>query len=133
GRLGHRQTKPARRHAGLADEDLGRRDGRPNQEARVPAGGSERVMNQPTPGNGRAVIAIHDLAREYVMGGETVRALDGVSFVVERGEYLAIMGPSGSGKTTLMNILGCLDTPSGGEYRLDGQLVSGLSERELAR
>ena len=90
-------------------------------------------MNQPTPGNGAAVIAIHDLAREYVMGGETVRALDGVSFVVERGEYLAIMGPSGSGKTTLMNILGCLDTPSGGEYRLDGQLVSGLSERELAR
>jgi len=90
-------------------------------------------MNQPTPGTGAAVIAIHDLAREYVMGDETVRALDGVSFVVERGEYLAIMGPSGSGKTTLMNILGCLDTPSGGEYRLDGQLVSGLSERELAR
>jgi putative ABC transport system ATP-binding protein len=90
-------------------------------------------MNSTTPGKGAAVIAIRDLTREYVMGDETVRALDGVSFVVERGEYLAIMGPSGSGKTTLMNLLGCLDTPSGGEYRLDGQLVSGLSERELAR
>ena len=90
-------------------------------------------MNQPTPGKSAEVIAIQNLARAYVMGDETVRALDGVSFVVERGEYVAIMGPSGSGKTTLMNILGCLDTPSGGEYRLDGQLVSGLSERELAR
>jgi putative ABC transport system ATP-binding protein len=88
---------------------------------------------KPAPGKDAVVIAIQDLAREYRMGDETVRALDGVSFVVERGEYLAIMGPSGSGKTTLMNLLGCLDTPSRGEYRLDGQLVSGLSERELAR
>jgi putative ABC transport system ATP-binding protein len=79
------------------------------------------------------VIAVKDLERDYRMGGEIVRALAGVSFTVERGEYVAIMGPSGSGKSTLMNVLGCLDTPSGGEYWLDGQRVSGLSERDLAR
>jgi putative ABC transport system ATP-binding protein len=86
-----------------------------------------------TSGNGHAVIAVKDLERDYRMGGEIVRALAGVSFTVERGEYVAIMGPSGSGKSTLMNVLGCLDTPSGGEYWLDGQRVSGLSERDLAR
>ncbi|HKB76790.1 MAG TPA: ABC transporter ATP-binding protein [Myxococcales bacterium] len=85
------------------------------------------------PANGTPVIAVKDLERDYRMGDETVRALAGVSFTVERGEYVAIMGPSGSGKSTLMNVLGCLDTPSGGEYWLDGQRVSGLSERELAR
>jgi putative ABC transport system ATP-binding protein len=83
--------------------------------------------------NGKPVITVKDLARDYQMGGETVHALAGVSFSIERGEYVAIMGPSGSGKSTLMNLIGCLDTPTGGEYWLDGQRVSGLSERELAR
>jgi putative ABC transport system ATP-binding protein len=87
----------------------------------------------PAPSDGAPVIAVRDLEREYVMGSETVRALAGVSFTVERGEYVAIMGPSGSGKSTLMNLLGCLDTPTRGEYWLDGQRVSGLSERDLAR
>ena len=86
-----------------------------------------------TTAGAKPVIQVRDLERDYQMGDETVRALAGVSFTVERGEYLAIMGPSGSGKSTLMNLLGCLDTPSGGEYWLDGQRVSGLSERELAR
>src|SRR5438876_11736729 len=79
------------------------------------------------------VIAVRNLEREYAMGGETVHALAGVTFTVDHGEYIAIMGPSGSGKSTLMNILGCLDTPTRGEYWLDGDRVSGLSERELAR
>ena len=86
-----------------------------------------------TTAGAKPVIQVRDLERDYQMGDETVRALAGVTFTVERGEYLAIMGPSGSGKSTLMNLLGCLDTPSGGEYWLDGQRVSGLSERELAR
>ena len=85
-------------------------------------------------GNGGApVIAVRHLEREYAMGSETVRALAGVTFTVDHGEYIAIMGPSGSGKSTLMNILGCLDTPTRGEYWLDGERVSGLSERQLAR
>ncbi len=84
-------------------------------------------------GNGAPVIAVRNLEREYAMGGETVRALAGVTFTVDHGEYIAIMWPSGSGKSTLMNILGCLDTPTRGEYWLDGDRVSGLSERELAR
>jgi len=82
--------------------------------------------------DGAPVIAVQDVEREYPMGGGTVHALAGVSFAVEHGEYVAIMGPSGSGKSTLMNILGCLDTPTRGEYWLDGQRVSGLSEDELA-
>jgi putative ABC transport system ATP-binding protein len=88
----------------------------------------------PRGGNGGApVIAVKEVEREYEMGGERVHALAGVTFTVERGEYVAIMGPSGSGKSTLMNILGCLDTPSRGEYWLDGRRVSGLSEHDLAR
>jgi putative ABC transport system ATP-binding protein len=88
----------------------------------------------PRTGNGGApVIAVKEVGRDYAMGEEEVRALAGVTFTVERGEYVAIMGPSGSGKSTLMNILGCLDTPSHGEYWLDGHRVSGLSEHALAR
>ena len=90
-------------------------------------------MNAPPRDTQAEVIVVKGLERDYPMGGETVRALAGVSFAVARGEYLAIMGPSGSGKTTLMNLLGCLDTPSRGEYWLDGELVSGLTERDLAR
>jgi putative ABC transport system ATP-binding protein len=80
-----------------------------------------------------AIIRIRDLARHYVMGSETVLALRGVSLEIRRNEYVAIMGPSGSGKSTMMNVLGCLDTPTSGEYWLNGQEVSRLSDDALAR
>jgi putative ABC transport system ATP-binding protein len=79
------------------------------------------------------LIRIRELAREYRMGEERIFALRGVTLDIRRNEYLAIMGPSGSGKSTLMNLLGCLDTPTGGEYWLNGQEVSRLSDDELAR
>jgi putative ABC transport system ATP-binding protein len=70
--------------------------------------------------------------KTYQVGAETVHALSGVDLTVRRGEYMAIMGPSGSGKSTLMNLIGCLDTPSRGEYRLNGRLVSSMNDDELA-
>ena len=79
------------------------------------------------------VIRIRELGREYRMGEERILALQGVTLDIRRNEYVAIMGPSGSGKSTLMNVLGCLDTPTGGEYWLNGQEVSRLSDDELAR
>ncbi|HVN32315.1 MAG TPA: ABC transporter ATP-binding protein [Thermoanaerobaculaceae bacterium] len=79
------------------------------------------------------MIEIRDLVKLYEMGEIQVRALDGVSLDVDRGEFLAIMGPSGSGKSTLMNLIGCLDTPSAGTYRLNEQEVSRLDDDELAR
>ncbi|HMJ59141.1 MAG TPA: ABC transporter ATP-binding protein [Gemmatimonadales bacterium] len=79
------------------------------------------------------VILTHNLAREYDMGGEIVRALRGVDIQIRKNEFVAIMGPSGSGKSTLMNLIGCLDTPNAGEYWLNGQKVSDLSDDELAR
>ncbi|HZE94271.1 MAG TPA: ABC transporter ATP-binding protein [Gemmatimonadales bacterium] len=79
------------------------------------------------------IILTHKLTREYDMGSELVRALRGVSVQIRRNEYVAVMGPSGSGKSTLMNLVGCLDTPTSGEYWLNGQKVSDLADDELAR
>ena len=79
------------------------------------------------------VIQIRDLIRTYEMGAETVQALRGVSLEIRRNEYVAIMGPSGSGKSTLMNLIGCLDTPTSGEYWLNGQEVSRMPDDALAR
>jgi putative ABC transport system ATP-binding protein len=78
------------------------------------------------------LLSFRDLTREYRVGEEVVRALAGVSLDIAEGEYAAVMGPSGSGKSTLMNILGCLDTPSGGSYRLKGREIARLSDDELA-
>ena len=77
-------------------------------------------------------IEIENLYKIYHPGANEVRALDGISLLVERGEFLAIVGHSGSGKSTLMNMLGCLDTPSSGRYKLEGRDVSSLSDRELS-
>jgi len=81
----------------------------------------------------KSVIWLQQINRRYQMGGEFIDALGAVDLVVARGDYLAVMGPSGSGKSTLMNIIGCLDTATGGEYRLNGLPVSAMNERELAR
>ncbi len=78
-------------------------------------------------------IEVRNLTKIYAMGGETVHALDGVTFSIEPGEMVAIIGSSGSGKSTLMNIIGCLDRPTSGEYHLDGQDVSRFSGNALAR
>jgi HlyD family secretion protein len=79
-----------------------------------------------------ATILTRNLQRHYDMGGEVIYALRGVDLTVHRNEYVAIMGPSGSGKSTLMNMIGCLDTPDGGDYWLNGKLVSEMNDRELA-
>ena len=89
-----------------------------------------RTGDTPTPD---IVILTHSLTREYVMGAEVVHALRGVDIQIRKNEYVACMGPSGSGKSTLMNLIGCLDTPTAGEYWLNGQKVSDLSDDELAR
>jgi len=79
------------------------------------------------------IIRTIGLSREYTMGAETVRALRGVDLEIARNDYVAIMGPSGSGKSTMMNLIGCLDTPTAGQYWLNGVEVSQMSEDELAR
>ena len=79
-----------------------------------------------------ALIDIRDLTREYTVGGQTIRALDGVNLQIAAGEFVAIMGPSGSGKSTAMNMIGCLDKPTAGTYVIDGYDVSALSEDQLA-
>lgn len=79
------------------------------------------------------LIEVTDLARHYLIGDLSVPALQGVSLAIEHGEFVAVMGPSGSGKSTFMNLLGCLDVPSGGRYRLDGEEIGGLDADQLAR
>jgi putative ABC transport system ATP-binding protein len=79
-----------------------------------------------------SLIRLQNISRRYQMGAETVHALRDVSLTIERGEYVAIMGPSGSGKSTLMNLVGCLDTPTGGSYELNGHFVSALNDNQLA-
>ncbi len=78
------------------------------------------------------LIEINDMYKIYTMGTETVNALNGVSLSIKENEYVALMGPSGSGKSTLMNLIGCLDTPTKGEYNLNGQSVSEMTDTELA-
>src|SRR6058998_1337405 len=83
--------------------------------------------------NSDILIHTDDLWKTYDMGSTEVHALQGISFSIQRNEYVAIMGPSGSGKSTLMNLIGCLDTPSKGQYWLNSNLVSELDDDELAR
>ncbi len=100
-------------------------------EERIISGTGSASPNGPGPGD---IIVVHDLWKTYDMGSEQqVHALQGVSVRIKQNEYVAIMGPSGSGKSTLMNLIGCLDTPSKGEYWLNGHLVSDLNDDELAR
>src|SRR5437588_8240798 len=79
-----------------------------------------------------SLIRLQEISRQYQMGAEIIHALREVSLGIERGEYVAIMGPSGSGKSTLMNVVGCLDTPTAGEYELNGVQVSQMDDNQLA-
>ncbi len=94
---------------------------------------AERMAMLPADVPRDAVIVVRNMKRDYVMGSETVQALRGVDLTIRRNEFVAIMGPSGSGKSTLMNMIGCLDSPSEGEYWLNGFRVSELGDDELAR
>lgn len=94
---------------------------------------AERMALLPTDVPRDAVIVTRNIHREYVMGSEVVRALNGVDITIRRNEFVAIMGPSGSGKSTLMNTIGCLDTPDVGDYWLNGHRVSELDDDALAR
>jgi putative ABC transport system ATP-binding protein len=94
---------------------------------------AERMAMLPADVPRDAVIITRNLQRDYDMGGEVVHALRGVDLVIRKNEFVAIMGPSGSGKSTLMNLVGCLDSPTGGEYWLNGHRVSELGDDELAR
>ncbi len=92
---------------------------------------TQRISQTPTTSD--VMIRMSEIWKTYVMGDEDIHALRGVSFEIRHGEYVAIIGPSGSGKSTLMNMIGCLDTPSQGEYWLNGKLVSEMDDDELAR
>jgi putative ABC transport system ATP-binding protein len=95
----------------------------------VRAAGEELEMDTTTD----LIILTRGLKKDYQMGSETVHALRGVDLEIARNEYIAVMGPSGSGKSTLMNLIGCLDTPTAGEYVLNGQAVQDLDDDDLAR
>ena len=94
---------------------------------------AERMAMLPADVPRDAVIVTRNLQRDYDMGGEVVHALRGVDVVIRKNEFVAVMGPSGSGKSTLMNLVGCLDSPTAGEYWLNGHRVSELGDDELAR
>jgi putative ABC transport system ATP-binding protein len=95
------------------------------------AAGKKKKSNGRSPDKDYVVVA-NDLRKIYIMGEVEVHALRGLSLEIERGEVIAIVGPSGSGKSTLMNVLGCLDLPTSGEYLLDGEAVAGMSDDQLA-
>ncbi len=80
-----------------------------------------------------ALISLYNIRKTYVLGAQTVNALKKIDLKIQRGEYVALMGPSGSGKSTLMNVIGCLDTPSQGEYWLNGKEVSKMSDVDLSK
>src|SRR3954467_14929459 len=80
----------------------------------------------------KEVIRLNDIRKSYYLGRQELPVLKGINLLISENEYVALMGPSGSGKSTLMNILGCLDTPSGGEYILNNNLVSKMKDNELA-
>jgi len=94
---------------------------------------AERMAQLPSDVPADAIIVTRNLQRDYDMGGEVVHALQSVDITIRKNEFVAIMGPSGSGKSTLMNLIGCLDSPSGGEYWLNGYRVSELADDDLAR
>jgi putative ABC transport system ATP-binding protein len=98
----------------------------------VTAAAPLRHTADPTTANGPMILTA-GLTRDYVLEGEVVRALRGIDLIIHRNEFVAVMGPSGSGKSTLMNLIGCLDTPTAGEYWLNGQRVSDLADSALAR
>ena len=89
---------------------------------------AERMAMLPADVPRDAIIVVRNMKRHYVMGSETVQALRGLDITIRRNEFVAIMGPSGSGKSTLMNLIGCLDSPSEGEYWLNGHRVSELGD-----
>ena len=93
--------------------------------------GNSPAVNDPAAPD--SIISMRNIWKTYQMGTESLHALQGVSFDVKRNEYLAIIGPSGSGKSTLMNLIGCLDSPTEGDYWINGHLVSDMSDDELAR
>jgi putative ABC transport system ATP-binding protein len=95
--------------------------------------GTETAAGTSGPASPDAIIVMENIWKTYQMGVEELHALQGVSFEVKRNEYLAIIGPSGSGKSTLMNLIGCLDSPTQGDYWINGHLVSDMSDDELAR
>jgi len=98
----------------------------------VTAAATQRQAADPAAPDG-AIIVTSGLTRDYALGAEVIKALRGINLTIHRNEFVAVMGPSGSGKSTLMNVIGCLDTPTAGEYWLNGQRVSDLNDSELAR